>query len=378
MAAFHSSARTSAEIASYGSPSALEARWRGNLDRLARLGAEPRLLEQVSALAFEFVAGRRPLLEARMAAGLVRYGHGDLLADVFCLADGPRALDALDFDDRLRRLDVLDDVACLAMDLERLGAPELGRGFLDAYAEFSGAPQPAALVHHYTAYRAVMRAMVAAIHGSQYQVVPPPGTVDPVHRLLQMGADHLTRGRVRLVVVGGGPASDKTTLAHALADRWGLAVVSSDRVRKELLGLDPQVHRPAAYGAGIYRPEVTKRSYRALADRAERLVGMGESVVVDGTFAGEAQRALLRAVTDRTHTATTWVRCRPPDAVVAARLRRRADRPDRLTDADAVVAAQVERHTAAWPGWPQVVEVDTSRPVGQGVDEVARTAGLGD
>ncbi|MEP6631874.1 MAG: AAA family ATPase [Lapillicoccus sp.] len=167
----------------------------------------------------------------------------------------------------------------------------------------------------------------------------------------------------------------KTTLAQALADRYGLAVVSSDRVRKEMLGLDPQVHRPAAYEAGIYRPEVTERTYRALADRAERLVGMGESVVVDATFAGESQRALFRTVADRTHTATTWVRCRPPDDVVAERLRRRADRPDQLTDADATVAARLERHPAAWAG---VLEVDTSRPMRQGVDEVARAAGLAD
>jgi aminoglycoside phosphotransferase family enzyme len=47
-------------------------------------------------------------------------GHGDLLGDdIFCLDDGPRILDCLDLDDRLRWLDGLDDAAFLAMDLER-------------------------------------------------------------------------------------------------------------------------------------------------------------------------------------------------------------------------------------------------------------------
>ena len=42
------------------------------------------------------------------------------------LSDGPRVLDCLEFDDELRYGDVLADVAFLAMDLERLGAPALG------------------------------------------------------------------------------------------------------------------------------------------------------------------------------------------------------------------------------------------------------------
>ena len=65
-------------------------------------------------------------------------GHGDLTADdVFCLDDGPRILDCLDFDDRLRCIDVLDDIAFLAMELEHLGRPELGRYLLDRYAELA-------------------------------------------------------------------------------------------------------------------------------------------------------------------------------------------------------------------------------------------------
>jgi aminoglycoside phosphotransferase family enzyme len=49
-------------------------------------------------------------------------GHGDLLAnDIFCLDDGPRILDCLEFDARLRFGDVLADVAFLVMDFERLG-----------------------------------------------------------------------------------------------------------------------------------------------------------------------------------------------------------------------------------------------------------------
>ena len=95
-------------------------------------------------LAGRFLAGRSALLDARVRGGHIVDGHGDLLAaDIFCLADGPRILDCLEFDDKLRWLDGLDDAAFLAMDLERLGADELAGRFLDWYVEFSGDPAPA-------------------------------------------------------------------------------------------------------------------------------------------------------------------------------------------------------------------------------------------
>ena len=106
--------------------------------------------------------------DERIRAGRVVDGHGDLLAeDVFCLDDGPRILDCLDFDDRLRWLDGLDDASFLAMDLERLGAPDLADRFTKWYMEYSADHGPAALRHHYVAYRAFVRAKVSCLHWDQ-------------------------------------------------------------------------------------------------------------------------------------------------------------------------------------------------------------------
>ena len=81
-------------------------------------------LAEVERLARRFISGRSPLFDERIRAGRIVDGHGDLLADdIFCLDDGVRILDCLEFDDRLRWLDGLDDASFLAMDLERLGAP---------------------------------------------------------------------------------------------------------------------------------------------------------------------------------------------------------------------------------------------------------------
>jgi hypothetical protein len=63
-------------------------------------------------------------------------GHGDLLADdIFCLDDGPRILDCIEFSDELRWGDVVADIAFLAMDLERLGARDAADAFIKAYRD---------------------------------------------------------------------------------------------------------------------------------------------------------------------------------------------------------------------------------------------------
>ena len=61
-----------------------------------------------------------------MAAAQAVDGHDDLLADdIFCLDDGPRLLDCLEFSDTLLHVDTLSDVASLATDIERLGRADL-------------------------------------------------------------------------------------------------------------------------------------------------------------------------------------------------------------------------------------------------------------
>ena len=163
-------------------------------------------------------------------------GHGDLIADdIFGLDDGPRILDCLEFDDRLRWLDGLDDAAFLATDLERLGAPELAEQFLAAYAEYSGDPAPVSLRHHYVAYRAFVRVKVACLRAGQGD---PAGGFEARH-LAEVGLRHLRAGAVSLVLVGGLPGTGKSALAGAAADQRGVTLLSSDRVRKELAACPP-------------------------------------------------------------------------------------------------------------------------------------------
>ncbi len=334
-------------------------------------GADPSALDDVAALAVEYLAGRAGLLDRREAAGLVRDGHGDLLADdIFVLDDGARILDCLEFDSRLRLGDVLADVAFLAMDLESLGASDLARRLVAAYRHYSAETHPRSLEHHYVAYRAFVRAKVSCLRHGQ-------GDADAAARaveLLALARNHLLRGRLHLVLVGGLPGTGKSTLAAGLVDadpdrEW--ALVSSDRVRKEAAGLRAEDSARVPFGQGLYRPERTSATYAELARRAATALDSGVNVVLDASWTDARQRARLRDVADRHHCVLTEVRCAAPDAVCRSRLADRADarRAGLATPSDAGPAVHEAMARLADP-WPQARTVPTTGPPGLAVAEV--------
>ena len=70
---------------------------------------------------------------------------------------------------------------------------------------------PTSLEHHYIAYRALVRAEVACL-----RMGADNAAAARAHDLFDLCARHLAHGRVRLVLIGGAPATGKTMLAGAL------------------------------------------------------------------------------------------------------------------------------------------------------------------
>ena len=355
LAAAHACAPRSPQISAAGSADALLGRWQDNLAQTA--AAAGRLLDtdalsEIDGLVRQFLAGRGRLLQGRADSGRIVDGHGDLLADdIYCLDDGPRILDCLDFDDRLRWLDGLDDAACLAMDLERLGAADLGQRFAGWYAEFSGDLAPPSLLHHYVAYRAFVRAKIASIKAGQ-------GAAAAGRDARQLGdltLQHLRAGTVTLVLIGGLPGAGKSALAGAVAGRLDWTVLSSDRIRKELAGISPEARAAAPYSAGIYSSSWTTRTYAELLRRAADLLACGESVLLDASWSVAELRAAARELAAEQHAHLAELRCVVSPALARRRL---LSRPPGPSDADPEVASQLAAVAARWPS---ATTIDTER-----------------
>jgi aminoglycoside phosphotransferase family enzyme/predicted kinase len=302
-------------------------------------------------LVARYIEGRGPLFDARVAAGWIRDGHGDLRADdIFLLPDGPRVLDCLDFDDELRRSDVLLDVAFLAMDLEQLGRPDLARMFLEWHREFSADTWPDSLAHHFIAYRAHVRAKVAAVRCAQGDDT----AADDGRRHLELELRHLERGGVRLVLVGGPPGTGKSTLAAALADDGSEIVLRTDELRPGERG------GGASFGAGRYAPAAVRATYDVMLDEARTLLSMGESVLLDASWRDPGQRAAARRVARETSSDLVELRCDAPWEIVRDRVAGREQEGVDASEAGVEVARTIG---ASFPIWPEAKVIDTSTDV---------------
>lgn len=113
-----------------------------------------------------FLAQHRPLLAARVAYGFRRDLHGDFHTGNVFLSTPPIIFDCIEFNDAMREIDILDEVAFLCMDLEATGHRDLSSQFLDAYMgrmNLRLSDGERALFSYFKIYRAGVRAKVTAL-----------------------------------------------------------------------------------------------------------------------------------------------------------------------------------------------------------------------
>ena len=358
LARFHERAERSRAIDAQGKVGAVQGRWCENLSELNRYagtsisGISFESLSRIQRLATDFALGRASLFTRRIEEGCIVDGHGDLLADdIFCVDGEPALLDCLEFDDKLRYVDRIDDAAFLAMDLEFLGRKDLGDHFLERYAVHSGDRAPSSLRDFYIAYRAVVRAKVDCVRVSQGK----PEAAKDAARHLAIATQHLESGSVRLALIGGNPGTGKSTVAHALAEKVGAQVISTDDVRRELRESGIITGDPGVLDAGLYRRNTVRTVYEVALCRARALLGNGQSVILDGTWRHPQTRAQAHRLATETLSALVELMCFTTVDVAAARIATR--RPGNSDVTPEIAAALGAQHN----GRETARQVDTSR-----------------
>nr|HMS90501.1 AAA family ATPase [Acidimicrobiales bacterium] len=131
---------------------------------------------------------------------------------------------------------------------------------------------------------------------------------------------------------------------------------------------------PGTPGSGIdrYDPAAVHTVYAVLLEEARELLGMGEHVVLDATWADPAERAAARAVAEATSADLTELCCVLAPEVAAARIRARSRAGTALSEATPDVAAAM---AARFAPWPEATELDTAAPPGAPVDRAEQLVG---
>ena len=124
------------------------------------------LIANAIKLSDDFFELNESLLKKRNEDGFVRDCHGDLHSRNIFLLSEPIPFDCLEFNDDLRQIDILDEIAFLCMDLDAFGRHDLSDLFFNEYNKLFPAAITAdeqKLFLYYKAYRANIRAKVNSL-----------------------------------------------------------------------------------------------------------------------------------------------------------------------------------------------------------------------
>lgn len=245
-----------------------------------------------------FYSTHKRLFEQRVAQQRIRDCHGDLHLEHIHVT--PRALhiyDCIEFNDRFRYIDVANDVAFLAMDLDYKCRPDLAQYFVMETSKKLRDPGMVKLVDFYKCYRAFVRGKVESLHSVAHAA--PEGerksSVARAARYFRLALQYCISGSKPMVlIVMGRIASGKTTLACKLSMELGWDHLSSDWIRKEMAGFPLFERTPEAVRVGLYSKRATKRTYKKMLQAAVEQIRLGRSVIVDATFARPEHRAQFK------------------------------------------------------------------------------------
>ena len=262
------------------------------------------------------------VLDTRRREGKVRRCHGDLHLRNICLLDGrPVLFDAIEFSERIACIDVLYDLAFLLMDLEHRDRRDLATLILNRYLDVAHDYEGLAALPLYLSCRAAVRAHVTAT-----TVDSKAGRKDVARGIaearayLDLALQFLNPPPARLVAVAGLSGTGKSTLAKSLAPLLGpspgAVVLRSDVLRKELLGAKTW----ARLGPEGYRPEVTKKVYRTLVERAAAVIETGHAAIVDAVFAAPREREAIAEAAAQVNVPFTGLWLEAPAAVLERRI----------------------------------------------------------
>ncbi len=205
------------------------------------------------------------LFDARIKAGRVIDGHGDLRPEhIYLEAEAnceleTSIIDCIEFNAEFRHLDVADEMGFLATECDFAGDERLGEQIFRRTLKALDDDPPRELIAFYRSYRACVRAKVAVLRAAQLTGELQAAALAEANRHLSW-ADRYDKQLPPpiLLVMSGLMGSGKSTLANELAANLGSEILSTDVIRRDILGASAA---PAAYGSGHYALEDRKRVY---------------------------------------------------------------------------------------------------------------------
>jgi len=280
----------------------------------------------------------RPLQIERQSTGCYRECHGDLhLANIVEIDSEIMAFDALEFNEDLRNIDIINEFAFPFMDLLARQRSDLAWRLISRVMELTGDYEGLLLLRFYALYRAIVRAKVAQLSRDPEGF----GRYWSLARTLAQPpkAPHL-------IFVSGFSGSGKSTVAQILVEQLGAVRLRADIERKRLFA--HATDQPAL----LYSEHASDKTYDKLAEISQMLLRQNINVIVDATFLEQRYIDRFSGLCDSPDWTAQAMLCEASPLLMKSRITQRLKQADDPSDAtEDVLQRQLDKQSEStvWP-----------------------------
>ncbi|HHE32435.1 MAG TPA: hypothetical protein ENL07_07370 [Chlorobaculum parvum] len=288
IAAFHTSIPQADPASPFGKPEEAIKPMIANFDLTEKVAPSENERRDIERLRHWTLGEHRrltELLRERKADGMIRECHGDMHTGNMLIRNGKVMIfDCIEFSPRLSKIDIINDLAFLFMDLQHAGHAELAWRLLNGWLSKTGDYDGLRVLNFYCAYRAMVRAKVTSIRLAQESdKAEIAATLNEHQSYLHLALGYTERPKPLLVLTHGVSGSGKSTISAKLAEAGGFIHIRSDVERKRLFGIG-SLEKSTEQGLNIYTPEATEETYSAMLEAAKAALAGGYPVIADATF----------------------------------------------------------------------------------------------
>jgi uncharacterized protein len=163
LADFHTGAETGPAVSRFGQLSNIRCNTEENFNQTEKyigLTITGTQFRQIKQFSLDTLREKADVFKERAGSGRIKDCHGDLHSAHICFTDSICIFDCIEFNDRFRFIDVIADIAFLAMDLDHFERPDLSQRLIGTYYELSRDRRIPDLLNFYKCYRAYVRGKV--------------------------------------------------------------------------------------------------------------------------------------------------------------------------------------------------------------------------
>jgi uncharacterized protein len=346
----------------------------------------------ISAAAFEairhytnrFYIVNEELFRERMRQQRILDCHGDLHLDHIHITPARLSIfDCIEFNDRLRFIDIASDLAFLAMDFDFKSRSDLGNLLLRNAARELGDPGMLKVANFYKCYRAFVRGKVESIQATEKETTNPQEHEKQAARYFRLALRYAIAGSEPLIlVVMGRIGTGKSTIAKRFASELNWPVLSSDEIRKTLAGILLDQRTPPELRDKIYSVQMTQQTYRKLIGDGLAAIGCSRGrrprplrprngVILDATFSTRALRKFLRDECNKANVPFQFVELDVDPSEIKKRLKSRDEKTAKGSDAR---LEDFEKLNAAYEPpselAPDLIRISTTSSVSDNVRDI--------